>query len=176
MLASTSSSSRMAARAANAAPVARRAPAPIPRRQHRTAAASSDGAAAPDPSSAKEAIDRGLALFQQQRYADALALFERAPTLPGTGVKRFRDKPPQASDGEVQAARYNSACAHAALGAADQGLAALAACLGAGYEDFNQIERDPDLATLRADPRYQQLMARYRPKNTGGLFGALFRR
>jgi hypothetical protein len=53
----------------------------------------------------------------------------------------------------------------------------LAACLGAGYEDFNQIERDPDLATLRADPRYNQLMARYRPKNGGGgLFGALFRR
>jgi hypothetical protein len=152
-----------------------------PQQQRRVAAAADGGAAAPAPvpETAKEAIDAGLALFEQKRYADALTLFEQAPNLPGTGVKRFRDRPPLASDGERQAASFNAACAHAALGNADQGLAALAACLGAGYEDFAQVERDPDLAPLRADPRFAQLMARYKPKGgggAGGFFGGLFRR
>jgi hypothetical protein len=138
------------------------------------AAAAADDGAADAPSTAKEAIDAGLALFQKGQYAESLALFERAPTLPGTGTKRFRDKPPAASDGERQAAMFNAACAHAKLGSADQGLAALAACLGAGYEDWAQVEGDPDLAPLRADPRFAQLSARYKPRGGGGFLGALF--
>lgn len=150
------------------------------RRNRLSAAAGAGGPATPplpDADTAKEAIDAGLALFQQGRYADALALFERAPTLPGTGTKRFRDKPAAASDGERQAALFNAACAHARLGSADQGLAALAACLGAGYEDWATVEADADLAPLRADPRFQQLSARYKPRGgAGGFFGALLGR
>lgn len=187
MLAPTSSGHAAAARSravSSRAPQPRRLIAPVvpssapPRRRAPLVARQADDASgsAPNVETAKEAIDAGLALFQQQRYADALALFERAPTLPGTGLKRYRDRPPLASDGERQAALFNAACAHAALGAVDQGLAALAGCLGAGYEDFAQVDSDPDLAPLRADPRFAQLMARYRPRNNGGggLLGALF--
>jgi hypothetical protein len=180
MLASSASSSRAAVRgAAGGAPrllPARALAAPARRPRSARLFAAADGAAAADVETAKEAIDAGLALFQQGRYADALVLFERAPTLPGTGTKRFRDKPPAASDGERQAALFNSACSHAKLGNADQGLAALAACLGAGYEDWAQVEGDPDLASLRADPRFQQLSARYKPRGGGGFLGALFGR
>jgi len=51
-------------------------------------------------------------------------------TLPGTGVKRFRDKPRMISDSEKMAALYNTACCHARMGEGREGLLALSgACL-----------------------------------------------
>lgn len=47
-------------------------------------------------------------------------------------------------------------------------------CLEAGYEDFNQCRSDPDLAALRADSRFAELMLRFEPKKPQGFFGGLF--
>lgn len=107
-----------------------------------------------DPEDARGAIALGLKTFEGGDYAGALALFDKSLGLPGTGtwimltmgmhmddghtsrfigVKRFRDKPPQISDGEKQAAYFNIACCQSKLGNVKDGLIAVAGCIEAGY-------------------------------------------
>ncbi|GFH12985.1 uncharacterized protein HaLaN_08779 [Haematococcus lacustris] len=104
-------------------------------------------------------------------WSDALELFERALTLPGTGIKRFRDKPKLASDREKMTALYNISCCHSQLGDVRSGLVALAGCLEVGYADFEQIRRDPDLATLRKDERFDGLLKRFEPSGMSAAMG-----
>lgn len=54
-------------------------------------------------------------LTQAKAHAAALAMFEDALTLPGTGQKKFTDKPAEISDGERATALYNIACCHCQL-------------------------------------------------------------
>lgn len=142
-------------------------PAVRPARRPATAARASE--------TARGAIDAGLTKFEAGDPTAALAEFNRAFTLPGTGLKRFRDKPAGLSDGETQAAHYNAACAHAALGNVDAALASLTAAIAAGYDDAQAratLESDPDLAKLRADPRFAGVMQRVAAaRKKGGLFG-----
>ena len=49
---------------------------------------------------ARSAIAVGLRLTEAGRWEEAETYFQRALELPGTGIKRFRDKPPTLSDGE----------------------------------------------------------------------------
>ena len=85
------------------------------------------------------------------------------------------DKPAGVSDGEKQAALYNIACAYARLGDLEKGLEAVAGCLEAGYEEAATLRADPDLAPLRADPRFEGLIARLVPAGGGGGLGGLFK-
>ncbi|GFR49541.1 hypothetical protein Agub_g11585 [Astrephomene gubernaculifera] len=158
-----------------------RSPLPAASRPHLTstaASAPSSGSTAPlpEPETAREAIDQGNQLAKQARWQEALVLYERALTLPGTGIKRYRDRPPQASDGERAAALFNAACCQAQLGDMRAGLVALAGCLEAGYDDFQQLRSDPDLAPLRGDERFEGLLRRFeRPSAPlGGFLGGLF--
>ncbi|GAA4030153.1 hypothetical protein GCM10022409_12990 [Hymenobacter glaciei] len=57
-------------------------------------------------------------------------------------------------------AHYNSACCRALVGQTDLALRELEAAVKAGYRDASQIQSDTDLASLRATPRYQQLLRR----------------
>ena len=49
----------------------------------------------------------------------------------------------------------------------------LSQCLQAGYEGFEELRSDPDLAALRSDPRFAELLARFEPRGGAGL-GGLF--
>ena len=51
-------------------------------------------------------------------------------------------------------ARYNLACSYSLVGRLDEAFEALAEAVRLGYLDFKHLERDPDLAALRADPRF----------------------
>eukprot|EP00197_Chlamydomonas_leiostraca_P007225 CAMPEP_0202865976 /NCGR_PEP_ID=MMETSP1391-20130828/6854_1 /ASSEMBLY_ACC=CAM_ASM_000867 /TAXON_ID=1034604 /ORGANISM="Chlamydomonas leiostraca, Strain SAG 11-49" /LENGTH=181 /DNA_ID=CAMNT_0049545869 /DNA_START=120 /DNA_END=665 /DNA_ORIENTATION=+ len=131
-----------------------------------------------EPESCKDAIALGLRYTGAARWTEALPIFEKAMSLPGTGMKRYRDKPRQPSDSEKMTCLYNIACCHAQLGDAKSGLVALAGALELGYADFPQIRRDTDLAALRKDERFEGLMRRFEPQgglgmgfNLGGLFG-----
>ena len=53
------------------------------------------------------------------------------------------------------------------------GLRALAAALEAGYTDFEQIRRDPDLETVRKHPKFDGLLARFAP--SGGFFAPIMK-
>ena len=57
---------------------------------------------------------------------------------------------------------YNLGCAYALLGRADEAFERLGRAADAGYADRRQYEGDPDLAALRADPRWAGLLARTR--------------
>ena len=131
-----------------------------------------------EPDDARAAIAVGLSLTEKKEWQQAQAYFERALELPGTGVKRFRDKPRLISDGEKIAALYNIACCQSQLAALategeeaksqciHNGLVALAGCLEAGYDDFQQVRSDADLEMLRTSDKFDGLLRRF--ERSGG--------
>jgi adenylate cyclase len=53
---------------------------------------------------------------------------------------------------------YNGGCLFAQLGEADRAIAALEQAVVAGYWNVGWMQHDPDLDSLRGDPRFQQLV------------------
>ena len=53
---------------------------------------------------------------------------------------------------------YNLACTYAVLGMTDPAFAALDRALALGYRHFGHMFRDPDLRSLRKDPRFPSLL------------------
>lgn len=58
---------------------------------------------------------------------------------------------------------YNLACSFSLTGRLDEALDALRRAVELGYRDFEHAAKDPDLAYLRADPRYEAFVAAVRP-------------
>jgi len=56
---------------------------------------------------------------------------------------------------------YNLACSYALLGMTDPAFAALQRALELGYRHLDHVRRDPDLKSLRRDPRFSRLLRRY---------------
>jgi hypothetical protein len=56
---------------------------------------------------------------------------------------------------------YNLACSYALLGMTDKALAALERALQLGYSHLAHLHRDPDLLSIREDPRFARLLRRY---------------
>ncbi len=53
------------------------------------------------------------------------------------------------------------------------GLKAIAGALEAGYTDYQQLRRDPDLAPLRDNDKFEGLLRRFEPG--GGFLGTLLK-
>ena len=113
------------------------------------AAMSSPAPVEAQPATAGESIAAGLLAFKAGRFVDALERFRSSEELPGSGVLRVRGKPRDLSDGERQAARYNSAAALMRLEQLDEALAELSGLLLAGFTDYALLMKDPDFAELR---------------------------
>ncbi len=56
---------------------------------------------------------------------------------------------------------YNLACSYSVLGMVDPAFAALQRALELGYRHLGHLRRDPDLKSLRRDPRFARLLRRY---------------
>jgi tetratricopeptide (TPR) repeat protein len=56
---------------------------------------------------------------------------------------------------------YNLACSYAVLGMTDPAISALQRALELGYRHLGHLRRDPDLKSLRHDPRFIRLLRRY---------------
>ena len=56
---------------------------------------------------------------------------------------------------------YNLACSYAVLGMTDPAVAALQRALELGYRYFEHLRRDPDLKSLRHDPRFIRLLRKF---------------
>lgn len=121
------------------------------------------------------------ALLLQDRFEESLAALDQAGQLnpdPSTvefgraqvylAQKQYRQALDQMARASQQRARktpifqFVTASAHAGLGEREKALAALEKALAGGYRDFPAIESSPHLAPLRADPRLQRLLDRYR--------------
>ena len=89
----------------------------------------------------------GLALHQQKKYDDAILWYRKAAEF----------KPTKAI------ALYNMACIHSLQGNNDAAFEQLEQSLAAGFNNFGQLEGDPDFANIRSDPRFQQLLPRQLP-------------
>ena len=79
-------------------------------------------------------------------------MFQLALELPGSGFMRMAGSPKEyacASEGEEQAALYNMACSYCRMGQPSAALTCLEALLDSGFEDYNAIRSDPDLASAR---------------------------
>ncbi len=61
-------------------------------------------------------------------------------------------------------ARYNLACSFSNLNRIEESLAALAAAFRLGYRGLRHLLRDPDLANVRRDPRFRELLTKSRSR------------
>jgi serine/threonine protein kinase/Tfp pilus assembly protein PilF len=119
----------------------------------------------------------GRALYLQQRYPEAIAAFEHAreinPTSPtadmGLGqvylAQGDYDKAVAVLSKNVHPAAINYfwlAAAYAAHGDKEKGLATLRKAFESGFHDFAALNASPYFASLRPDPRFQQLTEHYR--------------
>lgn len=140
------------------------------------------------PATAAEAIDKGLALYRAGEYGEALAAFTGALDLPGTGpIRRRKAKVMPAGpslgfeDADVSlneqiAIHYNCACCHARLGDTQAGLVSLVRSMEAGYDDYDNVRDDADIAALRADARFEGIMGRFEPSGfVEGVFAMMQR-
>ncbi|KAF5831177.1 hypothetical protein DUNSADRAFT_13480 [Dunaliella salina] len=114
------------------------------------------------PRKCKEAIDKGLELFQAKDFQGAIAMWNLALELPGNGAYRLPSSPREyscPSDAEENAALFNMACAYVQLGQKASALTCLEAVLENDFKDFQTIRSDPDLAPLGQE--LTDLVARY---------------
>ncbi len=56
---------------------------------------------------------------------------------------------------------YNLACSYALLGMLERAFESLERSLRLGYGHLHHLRRDPDLKSLRRDPRFARLLRRY---------------
>ncbi len=86
----------------------------------------------------------GRAWLLAREYDKAAAVFEKMTV----------------SDRHRSGALYNIACARALAGRTDDALEALSRAVDAGYKNADATEKDKDLDSIRANPRYKEIVAR----------------
>jgi len=119
----------------------------------------------------------GRALLLQQRYPEAIAAFEqaresdRSSTYPDMGLGQVYlaqgdyDKAVASLSKRLQPTGVDHfwlAEAYAARGDKEKALAALQKAFEASFHDFTALDNSPYFSSLRTDPRFQQLILRYR--------------
>jgi eukaryotic-like serine/threonine-protein kinase len=119
----------------------------------------------------------GRALLLEGRYEEAIGAFEQEAKLGGDTYENLGTAQVYLAQGNYDAAAalllkngepkeainsYFLSCAYAAKGDKEKGLAQLQRTFGLGYRDFATLDAAPYFAPLRQDPRYQQLIQRYR--------------
>ena len=96
-----------------------------------------------------------LTVEADQRLMDAVVIYEEViADAAASSLSQER----QAEVARV--ALYNLTCAHALRGEVDQALDAFERAVEAGYDDFDLIASDPDLAPLRDQSRFQNVVER----------------
>lgn len=96
-----------------------------------------------NPDDARAATIRAVALCRVGRQSEGLEWGHRAVEI----------------DPEDAGVRYNVACLFAVAGQRDRAIELLESAVAAGFGNREWLARDPDLAAIRDDPRFQTLLA-----------------
>ena len=131
--------------------------------------ASPDEETVASPQSASEAIERAALSLSESDPEAAESLLSGAFSLPGAGPTRVRGRPAELSEGELQAAHYNLACARAALGKPNDALYSLEQAVEQGFDDPSQLESDSDLEPLKQLERFQLLVSSLKQRRKNSL-------
>ncbi len=94
-----------------------------------------------EPANAPAWYQLGMARFSQEQFRPAIAAFEKNIAIANN-----------------PSAMYNVACAYARLGEKEQALAWLNKAVTAGLSPFTNLAEDTDLALLREDPAFKELV------------------
>lgn len=91
-------------------------------------------------------FDRGMAYLLKREFEPSIRDFKEF-------ARRARNTPNTAN------AVYNIACAKALMGESDQALIYLDRALAAGFTAFDHARTDPDLKSIREDPRFERILS-----------------
>jgi tetratricopeptide (TPR) repeat protein len=104
-------------------------------------------------------------LKQKPDFIQALIALGDAYTKRGLFEKGlFVDKRLSSLKPEDPVVWYNLACDYSLLNNTDSGIKALNKAVGLGYDDFDFMNRDPDLENLRRDSRFEKLIINFKKK------------
>lgn len=106
----------------------------------------------------REMFDDALAKFKENDIQGALVEFENIIAMEPrnfVGDNFSRNTP------IYKITQYNIACCYSMLNQVEEALKSLDAAMGAGFDNFDQIRRDKNLAGVRASPKFQPLIERY---------------
>ena len=99
-----------------------------------------------DPKYALAFNNRGASYAEKKQYDKAIKDYDEAIRL----------------DPKYANAFYNKACCYSLQGKPDLAIENLAKSLELGYANFKHLEADTDFDSIRDDPRYKKLLAKYK--------------
>ena len=132
------------------------------------------------PSSSAAQYHLGRALLFQGRYSEAVLAFQRSEEVGSKdyanlgmaqlslaqgnydqAIAYMQKRPSDAK--KVAINDYWYSAIYSAKGDKDKAFAAMQEAFNLGFRDFSALDASPYFANLRSDPRYQELLRRYRP-------------
>jgi tetratricopeptide (TPR) repeat protein len=131
-----------------------------------------------EPSSAAAQYHLGRALLFQGRYAEAAAAFQHAKEVgsvdyanlgmsqlylaQGNYDQAIAYLMKRANPGKTAMDQFWQSAAYSAKGNREKAFTTMQTAFKLGFRDFAAVDASPYFATLRSDPRYQQLVSQYR--------------
>lgn len=121
----------------------------------------------------KNQLDFEIAFFEalirdDKNFVDALIPLADAYTKKGLYQKGLEiDKELARLSPYDEGIFYNLACSHALVGNPDEALATLRHSINLGYQNLKHMLEDPDLSLIRTDPRFNELVLRFKAGRSG---------
>ena len=117
---------------------------------------------APATREAAELQGRADEALKGKQHATAVVLYQKLLGHLEAKKGEFPDFPESQQKTVRVHAHYNSACALALLGKKDEALAALKRSIELGFYDWQHLEKDEDLASIRGEPSWRELVSKLR--------------
>lgn len=99
-----------------------------------------------DPNYAEAYSNRGVAYMMQKKYNKAL-----------DDLKKAKDLKPDSAN-----IRYNLASCYSLMGSVDYGLDELDAALARGFNSYDSLKKDPDIANLRKHKEFRKILEKHK--------------